>query len=61
MIGNIIAVVGAIGIIITIIVVIHGCDRCPDCGGKLIDDDYDENIGKVVWTCKKCGKKWVLY
>lgn len=35
-------------------------DRCPDCKGKLVDNDYDENIGKVVWTCKRCGKKWVI-
>ena len=41
--------------------VIFSDGRCPDCKGKLIDDDYDENIGKVVWTCKKCGKKWILY
>ncbi len=62
MIGNIIAIVGGvIGIIIITIVVIHSCDRCPDCKGKLIDNDYDENIGRIVWTCKKCGQKWILY
>lgn len=62
MIGNIMAIVGVIGIIITIIVVIYRSDdRCPYCKGKLIDDDYDENIGRIVWTCKKCGQKWILY
>ena len=49
-------------IIVLLKVVVHfSIDRCPDCGGKLIDNDYDENIGRVVWTCKKCGKKWILY
>lgn len=62
MIGNIIAIImGVIGIVVTLIVVIFSIDRCPYCNGKLIDDDYDGNIGKVVWTCKKCGSKWVLY
>lgn len=61
MIGNIMAIVGVIGIIVTLIIVIFSDGRCPDCKGKLIDDDYDENIGKVVWTCKKCGQKWILY
>ena len=57
MIGSIIVIVGAI---ITLIIVICCNARCPDCGGKLVDNDYDTNINKVVWTCKKCGSKWVL-
>lgn len=61
MIENIIAViVGVIGVAIILIVIFHQ-DRCPDCGGKLTDDDYNENINRVVWTCKKCGSKWILY
>ena len=61
MVENVIAtIMGVIGIAIILIVVFHQ-DRCPHCGGKLVDNDYDENIGRVVWTCKKCGKKWVLY
>ena len=53
-----------VGVIISVVVLVLPfvlADRCPDCGGKLVDNDYDENIGKVVWTCKKCGQKWVLY
>lgn len=48
-----------IGIALLVIPFIE--DRCPDCKGKLIDNDYDENIGKVVWTCTKCGKRWIIY
>jgi uncharacterized protein with PIN domain len=46
---------------ITLLVIPFIKDRCPDCKGKLIDNDYDENIGKVVWTCTKCGKRWIIF
>lgn len=51
-----------LGILVTIalLVIPFIGDRCPDCKGRLIDTDYDVNIGKVVWTCKRCGKKWVI-
>lgn len=55
MIGNIMAIVGVIGIIVTLIIVIFNDGRCPDCNGKLIDD-YDENIGKVVCIYKGKSK-----
>lgn len=56
----IISIVGVlIGIVLLVIPFIR--DRCPDCKGKLVDTDYDTNIDKVVWTCKRCGKKWILY
>ena len=58
MTGSIIIIVGAI---VTLIILIFSKTRCPHCGGKLTDDTYDENINKVVWTCKKCGDKWILY
>lgn len=51
-----------IGVAMVIFILVFLPDaRCPSCGGKLIDDDYDKNINKVVWTCKKCGEKWILY
>ena len=53
-----------VGIILSVLIIVLPfilADRCPDCSGKLVDDDYDENIGRVVWTCKSCGKKWILY
>ena len=55
-------VLSVIFVIVLLTVVVHfSINRCPDCNGKLVDNDYDVNIGKVVWTCKKCGKKWILY
>lgn len=47
-----------LGILVTIVLLIIPFigDRCPDCKGKLVDNAYDENIGKVVWTCTKCGQ-----
>ena len=51
-----------LGILVTIalLVIPFIGDRCPCCGGKLVDNDYDENIDKAVWICKRCGKKWVI-
>ncbi len=52
-----------IGILVSIalLVIPFIGDRCPECKGKLIDNDYDKNIGKVIWTSTKCGKQWILY
>ena len=53
-----------LGILVTVALLVIPfilVDRCPDCKGKLVDNDYDENIGKVVWTCTKCGQKWITY
>jgi uncharacterized protein with PIN domain len=55
-------VLSVIFAIVLLMVVVHfNINRCPDCHGKLVDNDYDENIGRVVWTCEKCGEKWILY
>ena len=54
-------VIGILGTVTLIVLPFLLVDRCPDCKGKLVDNDYDENIGKVVWTCTKCGKQWILY
>ena len=57
-----ILVLSVIFVIVLLKVVVHfNINRCPDCNGELVDNDYDENIGRVVWTCKKCGEKWILY
>ena len=57
-----ILVLSVIFVIVLLMVVVHlSINRCPDCGGKLVDNDYDENIGRVVWTCTKCGERWILY
>ena len=60
MMDVIIAIIGILVGIVLLVIPFIG-DRCPDCKGKLIDNDYDENIGKVIWTCTKCGKQFVLY
>lgn len=60
MIEIVIAIIILLGIVITLLVALLGHCRCPDCSGKLIDNDYDEIIDKTVWTCQKCGKKWIL-
>lgn len=61
MLEKIVMIVGIIGSVIVLVLPFILVDRCPDCGGKLIDNDYDENIGKIVWTCTKCGQRWILY
>ncbi len=61
MLEKIVMIVGIIGSVIVLVLPFILVDRCPGCGGKLVDNDYDENIGKVVWTCKRCGEKWVIY
>lgn len=60
MFENIVIIIGIIGIIVLLIIPFIGY-RCPDCKGKLIDNAYDENIGKIIWTCTKCGHQWVMY
>jgi len=61
MIEKIVMIIGIIGGIILLVIPFILSDRCPDCKGKLIDNAYDENIGKIVWTCTKCGQHWIFY
>ena len=48
MIENIFAIVGVVVIVIALTPIIFRDVTCPHCGGKLIDNDYDTNINKVV-------------
>lgn len=35
------------------------CLRCPECGGKLVEEFYDVGLGKMIYRCEKCGEEWI--
>ena len=39
---------------------IFGCGTCPECGeGKLFQDSIHGINGPLIYTCSKCGKKFI--
>lgn len=39
---------------------IFGCGMCPECGeGRLYQDSIHGTNGPLIYTCSKCGKKFI--
>ena len=33
--------------------------KCPECGGDMVSDKKDPEYNYHIYTCTKCGKKWI--
>ena len=53
----------AILIVLIAIVTVIGIrneNRCPKCGGKLINDMYDPIEHHNIYTCEDCNEQWIV-
>ena len=34
--------------------------KCPKCNSILDDNNFDSDIEKTIYTCKKCDREFIL-
>lgn len=47
-------------IAIVTVIGVRNENRCPKCGGKLINDMYDPIEHHSIYTCEDCHEEWIV-